>query len=138
MKPGDWRDDEKQFLKDSWATMSAGFIGDRLGRTRNAVIGQAHRLGMLTKGKRRFFTKENERKPTTRHRPMLFKARPELPYSGAIPLIESDAFHCKAIIDGQKDKNGLVMVCGKPIVDGQPFSFCSDHLERYTIRRYAR
>ena len=52
MKPGDWRDDEKQFLRDNWATMSAWFIGDKLGRSRNAVIGQAHRLGMLARPSR--------------------------------------------------------------------------------------
>lgn len=54
-----WTDDEIEQVKaDAAAGMSAGQIGERHGRTRAAIIGKLHRLGIALRGFSPFWTKK--------------------------------------------------------------------------------
>lgn len=124
-----WTEDQLKILKDNWPTKTSGEIAVMTGKTRNAVMGMAHRLHLQSKassGKRK--TYKRDYKP--RIKPPKPKPVPSLP----VPLMEAGYGQCRAIIDGKRDKDGLAMVCGKPTVFGKPFSFCSEHLEKYTVR----
>jgi hypothetical protein len=39
-----WDESDITLLKNLWGKQSASIIGDRIGKTKNAVIGKAHRL----------------------------------------------------------------------------------------------
>jgi hypothetical protein len=141
-----WTEDEVAMLKRDWLDKTADVIGNAIGRSRNAVIGMAHRLnlpakgivGNRTRGVHR--TAGRRRDPNRPPRPVAPKVihRKIESTKGPIPLLESGPFHCKTIIEGQTDENGLAMVCGKHVVSGQAFSFCAEHLKQFTHKgRYA-
>lgn len=46
-----WPDDDKAVLRQLWSTHSAIQIAAKLGRTKNAVIGMAHRMKLPSKKK---------------------------------------------------------------------------------------
>lgn len=117
-----WAPEHLAMLKEHWPTKSSGEIAAMLGKSRGAVMGMKRRLGLEAKipsGNRHG------------HGPRVRKPEPQyLPVS----LMEARPNQCRAVLDGLKDKDGLAMVCGKPIVWGQPFSFCSKHLAEYTTK----
>ena len=86
--------------------LSAKQIGDKIGRTRNAVIGKLHRLGMGTK-----ITIKT-------HEPVKEKA--EVFEIGQIPLAEIQLNQCRYMGGGYDDK----LCCGKPI---HAWSMCEEH-----------
>lgn len=44
-----WPDEHKELLQREWPHKSAGEIAPLVGRTRDAVVGQAHRMGLPSK-----------------------------------------------------------------------------------------
>ena len=141
----DWTEDEVAILKRDWLDKTADVLGQAIGRSRNAVIGMAHRLNLPTKGIVGNRTKGAERTAGRRrdpNKPPRPKAPPKVihriikAHTGPVPLLDSKPHHCRFVIDGLKDTNGLAMICGKQIVSGQPFSFCSEHLPRFTTKGY--
>lgn len=129
-----WTEAERAFLRKTWPTEKAEFIGSRLGRGKSSVIGQAHRLGLEHKGsgvpRKRVLT------------PRIVAPKPMPPpepeperLTGPVPLLQAKEYHCRAVVD-ERGPDGLAMFCGKPIVGFQSFSFCSDHLNLYTTRGY--
>jgi len=135
MAKSSWPEDHIESLIELWPLKTATEIGEILGRSKNSVIGKAHRLGLVTKalGRERGFTVPSRKPP----KPKPYKPKPPAPppYEGPVPLMKATAFHCRAVVDG-KDENGLAMICGKLIVPGQAFSFCSEHLPRFTTKGY--
>ena len=124
-----WTPDQVEILKKSWPTKTGGEIAAMTGKTRNAVMGMAHRLKLPPKapsgGKRKSF----KRFKSKQIKVTVAEKLPE-----PVPLMEARHGQCRAIIEGIKDKDGLAMVCGKPTVWNKPFSFCSEHFEQYTTR----
>lgn len=127
-----WTQGEDDILTDVWMDKTPAEIAEILGKTRNAIIGRASRLNLPKKAPGR--TPGASRKPRAPYvrKPKPVVTTPPPTPQGPIPLIEATAFQCKAVIDGIKDENGLAMVCGKPIVEGKAFSFCSEHFKRFT------
>lgn len=136
--PG-WPQGDIETLKQLWPDESSAAIAGVLGRTRNAIIGMAHRLGLPIKNKSGDTRKGQERAPRrVAQRPRKIRVvrkvgPPE--QSQPISLMKAGRFHCRAIIESERDEDGLAMVCGKPIVRGQAFSFCSECLQRFTTTR---
>lgn len=144
-----WTAAEDAIITEDWLTHTAEAISLRLGRTRNGIIGRARRLRLPPKesgfgAANRQKKDPNYRAPAPKLPPPKFAVRvaiqslpPSVPTDAeAIPLLESQFYQCKAIMSG-KDKHGLAMVCGRPFEPGQPYSFCSYHLAKYTQKRSA-
>lgn len=136
--PG-WPEADIEDLKRTWTAESTAKIASRLGRTRNAVIGMAHRLGLPRKAPsgnphpRRKPSSPRKAKPPKKVAP---KPPIQKPVDNSpVSLMEAGISQCRAVIESLKDENGFAMVCGKPIVEGQSFSFCSEHLQRFTTQR---
>lgn len=135
-----WNEEERQLLTKMWPTNSSGVIAERLGRTRNAIIGMARRMQLPPKipgGKPRSAAKSTvvTRAPPSRVRVTIKSkpaAQPDL--TKGIPLLEASSSQCKAIIESSTDPKGLAMVCGQPVPLGRFFSFCDYHLARYTTK----
>lgn len=128
-----WKEDDVQTLIQLWPIEKPQVVAERLGKTRNAIIGMANRLGLAPKalGRPRGYSMPNRARPKKSKPPKPLEP-PKVVESGPTPLLKATAFQCKTVIDNMKDENGLAMVCGKPIVEGQTFSFCSEHLKRFT------
>lgn len=128
-----WTEEEVEILKRDWMLKTSKEIGVSIGKTGNAVIGMAHRLNLPIKGTSNTM---GVRKPKLAYKkrtpPKPRRPQPVELSTGPIPLIEATSAQCKAVVDGIKDENGLAMVCGKPIVEGKAFSFCSEHFKRFT------
>jgi hypothetical protein len=140
--PTPWPDNERETLRELWSTNAAAAIALVLGRTRNAVIGMARRMNLPPKANTgggyhpKPGTVRNTH-PKVSLKKVIHRVEPRPEASGPVPLMEALSHHCRSVLD-LKDKDGLPMVCGKPIVEGQTFSFCSEHLKQYTTKGYAR
>lgn len=132
-----WTDEERQTLRDNWANMTAKQIGNMIGRTRNAIIGAAARLGLAPKA--RSGGKPSQPKPTasperitpfvTRgHSKPLTTSQP-WPEKGIL-LLDATSHQCKAILGSSA--TGAATVCGRPVDTGSFFEFCPDHMKIYT------
>ena len=132
-----WSDEQKATIRALWPDHSASIIGAQLGKTRCSIIGMARRLGLARKAK---YENLAEIVPLRQKRPPMansvaMEPPPEAPrrrpVGRPVSLLDAKDFQCKAILEGQKDENGLAMVCGQRISDGQPYSFCAYHLSLY-------
>lgn len=107
--PDVWTDDRIAKLKKLWTDgLTTGEIGKRLGVSKNAVVGKAHRLGL--KGRpspiRRAGTKPEPKK----------EAR-------VYTLADLTTLTCRWPI-GDPKEDGFHF-CGKPVIHGKPY--CGDH-----------
>ena len=127
-KTPSWTEDQLAILRDNWPTKTSSEIAEMVGKTRSAVMGMKGRLGLESKIPSR--KKHKAKRPYKAK-----KIKPEPPVVQLpVPLMEAKHGQCRAVIEGITDKDGLAMVCGKPTVWGKPFSFCSEHFEKYTTR----
>jgi GcrA cell cycle regulator len=131
-----WSDEELQVLRDGYGHMSAGWIASLLpGRTRNAVIGKAYRLGLRSGVilPRVSFHKPPPKGPRIRKEKTMFpKAPPKIapeplpldkvwePLPGSTPVALNDLreWHCRWPVIGGKS-------CGRRKLDGS--SYCETH-----------
>lgn len=137
-----WTEEDKDFLRQNWKGHSAGVIAKKLGRTRNAVMGAVHRLGLIqTPRKTVLPKKELSRAPGAKLRggrtivlippkeaPAIAQNQPVV----GVPFLEAVQGQCRAVIGSSDDSRGLVTFCGRPISRNSTFSFCDDHLAQYT------
>lgn len=155
-----WNEEQEIELKRLWEEegLSAGQIAAQTGRTRNAVIGKVHRMGLL---KRRDVGQPNrvtsrtlgEIRPKRARLPRKdgvanFNVRPggiRMPptppeklkpedikplHGTGIPMLESERHHCKAVVKvGNPATKELAYYCGQPRMDGE--SYCEPHCSVY-------
>lgn len=129
-----WSEEHLQILKDNWPTRTSGEIAEMVGKSRGAVMGMKRRLGLESKKPSGNQHPPNPNPGRKRYTSTIRKLRPRPEPQAPVPLMDARIDQCRAVIDGIKDKDGLAMVCGKPIVFGQAFSFCSEHLQQYTTK----
>ena len=129
----DWTPEAISTLTELWNcnAMSASAIARTMGATRNAIIGKAHRLQLVSReGK----PTVNITKPRSRQRVIRIKMTnienqqpiPDEPEVQPVP-VEYHAlqyFHCRAIVDGV-GSDGLVLSCGRRKINGS--SYCEMH-----------
>ena len=132
MKPPDWTDAETRILIDDWLLgRTATEIAKKTGKTKNAVIGKAHRLYLPKRTK-----PETARKPTPkRPRPKRVRAKPKpiLPRNPQNPPqlptappteIRLGRGSCVFPMWGHKDKVDQ-RFCGEPARQGSVY--CPEH-----------
>jgi GcrA cell cycle regulator len=120
----EWTKEENEELRLLWGTsMSTRLIGLKLGKTKNAVIGRAHRMllkprsnAAWTDQRVKKTVEEKDREIKVVRLPAVkkgIKVIPKrLPFSGLTPisLMELNARTCRAIVG--KDERGLATYCG--------------------------
>ena len=141
-----WTDEQKAILTKMWSDgASSAEIGSALGKKRNGVIGQAHRLGLPKhQSTTRKALRETPRKPKEAYvkshipLPPQFVA-PIVILSSGVAFMDAKDSQCHAII-GRDEKtdsflSGLVRYCGNPVKEG---SWCcpGHYAQYYTPPRY--
>ena len=107
--PSTWTTEEIDLLCDyAREGLSARQIGDKLGKTKNAIIGKLHRLGMGTK-------KKLKTQEPVQEKAIAFPI-------GQVPLAEIEHNQCRYMGGGYND----FLCCGAPIYRK---SFCQEHYE---------
>jgi GcrA cell cycle regulator len=107
--------------------LSSSQIGEKLGRTRNAIIGKVHRMGLALKN----LNNGQRRNPQPRH-PRRIKVSTKSP-NVSPPLPMEEAAQPCTLFDLKYDSckwpvnDGVpeFMFCGKPQAAGQPY--CETH-----------
>lgn len=147
-----WSEEHIDTLKAEWEKGSTGSqIGDMIGKTRNAVIGKANRLGLEARAPRngvqgpflkdlrkedRPPRKRNPRVPTTAMAiiinrkaaaPRHFPAAVPLTTKAPIGIMELNEGTCHAIVG--RGANGLAVYCGDFTFAEKPF--CEGHCAMY-------
>jgi hypothetical protein len=140
-----------EIVKERWPHESASTIARRLGTTRNAVIGRAHRLGLHKQTWQVFGPRNDEaRRAAQRER---LRQRPRHPdetvveLAGAglvatdtivrrkpVSIFELEEHHCRAIV-GQVSE-GIALYCGNPKVPES--SYCARHKRLYYVPLHRR
>ena len=124
-----WTDEEKATLTKMWADgCPTAEIGSVLGKAKNSIIGQAHRLGLPKhQSTTRKALRESPRKPKEAY----VKSRIPLPPRLVVPLVVTSSgvsfmdakdSQCHAVI-GRDEKtdsflSGMVRYCGNPVKEG--------------------
>lgn len=143
-----WTPEKIKILRDNWNDKSASQIAALIGdKSRNAVIGKAHRMGLragiIRFGKSRKATPKIARKKTvasskvvsidkaaiSKHRESVKTPEPE---SKAIPLVDLKPNQCRWTDDS-------ATFCAHKQREGS--SYCQHHYERVTVKsapRYLR
>ena len=146
-KPDSWTEEEINILRDRWAkNSSASTIANLIGKSRNAVLGKAHRLkleyhGPIKSNRTPNFPKIPKPKPkrgrlsntaedmaTKKKIPPRFYAEPK-PLTGQPPIAlgELTSCTCRAIVGN--DQYGIAVYCGDTTFSGKPF--CEGHCAMY-------
>lgn len=139
-----WTEAAKKLLSEMWPTNSASILAAFFGKSRNSIIGQAHRMQLPHK-------KPTGGKPQPkRFKPEpMFRPKPELPSQEAtvlslprpesgVSILEATRHHCRAVIDPAGSPEGLAIFCGEPVEEGKFYKFCPYHMKRYTVPPRAR
>lgn len=150
-----WTQYDIDQLSYLWQTHSAGAIGAILMKTRNAVIGKAHRLGLSPKGQgrprihigRSASRSRLEPKKLQKSVPVVVTEPVFAPVPGGVHIMDLAYEHCRAVIGHGED--GLARYCGaqrsqrarthmgQPVMDlnGESLyeisSYCSHHSALY-------
>ncbi len=133
-QPLKWADEIANRAVEKWkAGLSARQIASLVGKTRCAVIGKLHRLGLIgsrnpeiTNERRRQTQKKRGASPSPRkrrperERTALPPAAPVPPHE-RIPFLETKPWHCRAVYDDGQ-------CCGRQIAYR---SFCESHAAEY-------
>lgn len=120
----DWTESDDTFLRDKWGNTNAADIGGAIGRTKNAVIGRAHRIGL--EAIKRVSKRPRSQKPR-REKRMHFKPEykrivpPSLfaPPSLAVSILDLGPLQCSYIEGDDR------LCCGQPSVLGA--RWCAFH-----------
>lgn len=109
-----WTDERIEELKSLWSEgLTTGEIGKRLGVSKNAVVGKAHRLGL-----------KGRPSPIKRTKPSRPAAPPpKEPEPKIRSLVDLSANTCRWPIGDPREPG--FHFCGKPTADGKPY--CSEH-----------
>jgi GcrA cell cycle regulator len=106
-----WNDEKIGRLKKLWSEgLTTGEIGKRLGVSKNAVVGKAHRLGL--KGR-----------PSPIKRQDVKVAPPKKAETRIFTLTDLSAQTCRWPIGDPKHED--FRFCGKSVYPGKPY--CADH-----------
>lgn len=144
-----WSADDDALLTKLWSKNSAKVIGDKMDRSRNGIIGRAHRLGLAAKAKPRPRAErkkiipqkalvQDEKPPVVRSLeriPPQYVPPTQIWTGEGVPLLEATHGQCRAILGSSNDLRGLAIYCGAPVVEGQSFSFCEKHLALFISSR---
>lgn len=126
-----WTPEQIETLTNLWnAGISSNKIADKLGVTRNSVMGKISRLGLhrhLVVNYMPKFSKPHEQKPPTPIKPQSSKGRP-------IDFIKADHRHCQWPLWGPSVKTGKV--CGAKPVPTK--SYCAHHLAKSFTEMWSR
>lgn len=116
----DWSLERTQALIELWKTgLPAGEIGNRLGVTKNAVVGKVHRLGLPK-------------------RPSPIKRDPNKPVVRKPPPVEPNVVTLSALKGGMcnwpEGDPGTpeFHFCGEPALAGKPY--CAEHCAKAYVR----
>lgn len=147
----EWSPNDIDVLTNLWSTHSGSVIGSMIGKSRNAVIGKAYRMGLTNKKPQRELT-QSERRPRPRKRPSgncrsffpkVAKLPPITPILAPprnLSILDLGWGDCRAIVGRGED--GLALYCGvaqreRMVVgeDGEAkveqSSFCPGHAHIY-------
>ncbi len=128
-----WTPEEDGKLIEMWARMTARMVAGLIGRSRNAVIGRARRLGLQPSGaidpERRYVKPKPEPKPEP--------AQP-IPQGLGIAFLDARQYQCRAIMEYEPEPPHLARFCGQPTSSMTGLSYCPEHLKVYTTRAYRR
>jgi GcrA cell cycle regulator len=109
---GGWNDEKIGRLKKLWSEgLTTGEIGKRLGVSKNAVVGKAHRLGL--KGRPSPIKRQDVKTPTAAKKPE----------TRIFTLTDLSAQTCRWPIGDPKHED--FRFCGKPVIAGKPY--CGEH-----------
>jgi GcrA cell cycle regulator len=156
-----WTPYEISVLKANWNNLTAREIAPMVNKTRNAVIGKAHRLKLLHKElqktedvpeadiislpipekKKRVRKYKPVPPPEKKKRVRKYKPVPPKPIVEATPidnripigLMELRTNTCRAPVG--YDRNGLATYCGCKTFPGKPF--CPEHCQLFYIEKVA-
>lgn len=105
-----WTDEKIGKLKKLWSEgLTTGEIGKRLGVSKNAVVGKAHRLGL--KGRPSPIKRQTKTVEVKKEAPRIFT------------LTDLSAATCRWPIGDPKHED--FRFCGKPVAAGKPY--CGEH-----------
>lgn len=106
-----WNDEKIQRLKKLWSEgLTTGEIGKRLGVSKNAVVGKAHRLGL--KGRPSPIKRQDVKAPVAK------KVETRI-----FTLVDLSAQTCRWPIGDPKHED--FRFCGKGVSPGKPY--CAEH-----------
>lgn len=109
-----WTDERIEELKVLWAEgLTTGEIGKRLGVSKNAVVGKAHRLGL--KGRPSPIKKAKQPRPAA--------ATAKEPEPKMKTLVDLSANTCRWPIGDPREPG--FHFCGAPAIPGKPY--CAEH-----------
>lgn len=144
-----WRSEEDALLRELWTqdNISATEIAAKLTppRSKNAVVGRAHRLGLPKKRPSRYHAPTNAGQPRPRRvrtkyitipdLPMLPLAPPVVPCSHnplRVSLLDVKSGQCRAIIESSAAT--IATYCGHDFPIDRKFSYCDYHMSVYMRR----
>jgi hypothetical protein len=133
-----WSNIEIETLTRDWLSgLSAMLIALKLQRTRNAVCGKVHRLGLPLGTATRVKAQTTPSKPKP-PKPVVKKvdAPLSLPPSKPVRLFDLRKHHCRALLDTSDASNPLY--CGAPVARneyGTRLSYCAKHCGIFYQRR---
>lgn len=108
-----WTDERIELLKTLWGEgLTTGEIGKRLGVSKNAVVGKAHRLGL-----------KGRPSPIKRTRKAAKPDKPEKPAEPAKAVMELQGPTCRWPFGDPREPG--FHFCGKPALTGKPY--CAEH-----------
>lgn len=134
-----WTQDEYDKLEKLWITgMPTGSIAKEfVNRSRNSIIGAAHRLNLESR-----LPPRKQLAPVTatpiRARPMRIMPSviPDMPLDAtemaahAVGFMDLKNHHCRAVIVPHDPATGLAIYCGVDKVEGK--SWCYHHFKQFT------